>query len=75
MSKILMRRTELWRVNTEAEAEEIIKEAQADGGDLTKKTIELKQRKAKGIVVEENKKVTVQVDYEGQWDVEVAGGE
>lgn len=70
MSKTLMRRTEIWRVDTDEEAQEIIREALADGGDLTKKVIEIKQRKAKGLVVDENKKVTTQVDYAGQWEVE-----
>lgn len=72
MSKVLMRRTEIWRCDTEAEADEIIVEASKDG-DLTKKTIEVKQRKSKGQVIDENKKVTVQVDYAGQWDLEGEG--
>lgn len=72
MSKVLMRRTEIWRCDTEAEADEIITEASRDG-DLTKKTIEVKQRKSKGQVIDENKKVTVQVDYAGQWDLEGEG--
>lgn len=72
MSKVLMRRTEIWRCDTEAEADEIIAEASRDG-DLTKKTIEVKQRKSKGQVIDENKKVTVQVDYAGQWDLEGEG--
>lgn len=67
MSKVLMRRTEVWRVDTEQEAQEIINEAARSGGDLTKKIVEVKQRKAKGQVVEENLKVTTQVDYAGQW--------
>ena len=32
MSKVLMRRTEIWRVDTESEAQEIIKSATEDGG-------------------------------------------
>lgn len=67
MSKILMRRTEVWRVDTEQEAQEIINEAARSGGDLTKKIVEVKQKKSKGQVVEENLKVTTQVDYAGQW--------
>lgn len=69
MSKVLMRRTEIWRVNTEAEAQEIIAEAAKDG-DLTKKIVEVKQKKAKGVVIDENLKVTTQVDYAGQWPSE-----
>lgn len=67
MSKVLMRRTEVWRVDTEQEAQEIINEAARSGGDLTKKIVEVKQKKSKGQVVEENLKVTTQVDYAGQW--------
>lgn len=67
MSKVLMRRTEVWRVDTEQEAQEIINEAAHSGGDLTKKIVEVKQKKSKGQVVEENLKVTTQVDYAGQW--------
>lgn len=66
MSKVLMRRTEIWRVDTEKEAQEIIDEA-AKEGDLTKKIIEVKQKKSKGQVVDENLKVTTQVDFAGQW--------
>lgn len=69
MSKVLMRRTEIWRVDTEAEAQEIIAEAAKDG-DLTKKIVEVKQKKAKGVVIDENLKVTTQVDYAGQWPSE-----
>lgn len=69
MSKVLMRRTEIWRVDTENEAQEIIAEAAKDG-DLTKKIIEVKQRKSKGMIVDENLKVTTQVDYAGQWPTE-----
>ena len=69
MSKVLMRRTEIWRVDTEKEAQEIIDEA-AKEGDLTKKIIEVKQKKSKGQVVDENLKVNTQVDFAGQWPTE-----
>jgi len=59
MSIVLMRRTEMWRADTEAEAQEIIDEAMDSGGDLTKKTIERKTKKAKGEIVAENLRVTV----------------
>lgn len=70
MSKVLMRRIEVWRVDTEAEAQEIIAEAATENGDLTKKIVEVKQRKSKGLVVAENLKVTTQLDYAGQWPTE-----
>ena len=37
MAKVLMRRTEIWRVDTEKEAAEIIDQSLVDGGELTKK--------------------------------------
>lgn len=48
MAKVLMRRTEMWRCDTESEAQEVIKAATAEGGELTKKVIEVKTKKAKG---------------------------
>lgn len=71
MSKVLMRRVELWRVDSEDEAQDIIDDALQSGGDLTKKTIEIKQKKKGGQVIAENLKVTVQVDFAGQWPEEV----
>lgn len=73
MAKVLMRRIEIWRVDTESEAAEIIKESTVDGGELTKKTIEVKQKKSKGAIVDENLKVTTQVDFAGQFE-DVTGG-
>lgn len=70
MAKVLMRTTEIWRVDSESEAQEIIAEAAGQGGELTKKTIEVKQRKSKGQVIDENLKVTTQVDFAGQWPTE-----
>lgn len=75
MAKVLMRRTEMWRCDTESEAQEVIKAATAEGGELTKKIIEVKTKKAKGQVVDENLRVTVQVDYAGQFDTENGGEE
>lgn len=74
MSKVLMRRTEVWRCDTENEAQEVIKAATADGGELTKKTTEVKTKKSKGQIVDENLRVTVQVDYAEQFDTEVEEG-
>lgn len=74
MGKTLMRRTEIWRVDSESEAQEIIKAATVDGGELTKKTIEVKTKKSKGQIIDENLKVTVQVDFAGQFE-DAGGGE
>lgn len=68
MGKVLMRRTEIWRVDSESEANEVIRDSTTDGGELTKKTIEVKTKKSKGQVIDENLKVTVQVDFAGQFD-------
>lgn len=73
MAKVLMRRTEMWRCDTEGEAQEVIKNATANGGDLTKKTIEVKTKKAKGQIIDENLRVTVQVDYAGQFEADSGG--
>jgi hypothetical protein len=70
MAKVLMRTTEIWRVDNETEAQEVINDALSQGGELTKKTIEIKQRKSKGQVIDENLKVSTQVDYAGQWATE-----
>lgn len=67
MAKVLMRTTEIWRVDTEAEAQEVITDALSTGGELTKKIVEVKQRKSKGQVIDENLKVTTQVDYADQF--------
>ena len=67
MSKVLMRRTEVWRVDTEQEAQEIINEAARSGGDLTKKIVEVKQKKSKGQVVEENLTPTTHLANARQW--------
>lgn len=67
MAKVLMRTTEIWRVDTEAEAQEVIFNAFSSGGELTKKVVEVKQRKSKGQVIDENLKVTTQVDYASQF--------
>lgn len=71
MAKVLMRRTEIWRADDETEAQEIIQEAIENGGELTKKTVEVKTKKSKGQIVDENLRVTVQVDFAGQWPEEV----
>ena len=60
--KVLMRRTETWKCESEREAQEIINAAIDEGGELTKKTVELKQKKVKGEVVDECLKVITQVD-------------
>lgn len=73
MSKVLMRRIEIWRVDDEDEAQEIINESIESGGDLTKKTVEVKQKKSKGAIIMENLKVTTQVDFAGQWPEDEEG--
>lgn len=68
MSKVLMRKIETWRVDTEAEADEIINNAANGEGELTKHTIEHKTKKVKKQIVDENYKVTIQLDYAPQFD-------
>jgi len=68
----LLRRTEEFAADTEAEIEGIIVSATADGGEVTKKTVTLKQRKQKGEIVEEHFKVDVQVTYDTIWETAVS---
>lgn len=72
---VLMRRTEIWRAYDEDEAEGIIEDAISNGGELTKKIIEVKQKKSKGEVIDENLKVTIQVDYAPQFENKAIGEE
>lgn len=81
MAKYLISTTEVYRIDTEAEATRAIEEAKADDSYiLGKYTSEHKERKSKGEVVDEYWKLTltklfndikapdayVQVDYEVQ---------
>jgi hypothetical protein len=67
MAKVLMRTVESWRVDTEDEAQEVIATAISSGGELSKKVVEVKQRKLKGQITDEILKVTVQVEYANLW--------
>ncbi len=66
--KRCMRITEVWAVDTEEEAQEIINNAIESNGELTKKTVELKTKKSKGVIIDQAYKVTVQVDICGMFD-------
>lgn len=68
MSKRCLRATEVWGVDTEEEAQEIIEQAAKGEGELTKKTVELKTKKSKGVIIDQMYKVTVQVDYSALFD-------
>ena len=74
MAKTLLRIVETWKVDTEAEAAEVIAQAIETGGELTKKTVELKQKKKQGEIIAEALKVSLQIDYEGFWDDLDIGG-
>lgn len=66
--KEILRVTEEWSADSEEEIEQIINDATSNGGELTKKTVELKQKKKKGMILAEKYKVTTQVTYTDIWD-------
>lgn len=68
--KRLMRVTNIYSCDTEDEAQEIINEDK-ETGELIKKTIEVKQKKSKGVVIAEILKVTTVVDVCTEWFEEV----
>ena len=59
--------------DTQKEIDDLIAEATAKGGELTKKIVEIKQKKSKGEVVAEHFKVTLQVTYDEIWSDFVKG--
>ena len=72
MAKIMMTKTEVWRVDTEEEAEALIQESvNKSGGELKKKTIERKTKKSKGMIIDENLKVSFTIYFADQFDTEV----
>jgi len=66
----LLRITSEYVAQTESEVNQLIKDATTNGGELTKKIIETKQKKSKGQVVDECLKVILQVTYSLLWDEE-----
>ncbi len=52
MAKYLLRTEEVYRVDSESEAQELIEEAKQDAYTLTKYNCEYHERKAKGEVVD-----------------------
>lgn len=60
MSKYLIKTTETYRADSEAEANELIEKAKKDPKyEVTKSTIESKTLKAKGEIVDEWKRVSI----------------
>ena len=60
MSKYLIKTTEIYRCDTEKEANDLIDKAKAATEyEVTKSTIENKQTKSKGEIIDEWKRVTV----------------
>ncbi len=56
--KTLIQTTEVYRVDSEREVDQLLNDAESRG-DLTKKIVETKQRKAKGEIIDEAFKVTI----------------
>lgn len=71
MAKTMMTKTEVWRVDSEKEAEDLIQEIVSEsGGELKKKTIERKTKKSKGMIIDENFKVSLTIYFADQFDME-----
>ena len=71
----ILRTTNEYSCDTENEINEIIAEEEANGGEITKKTVEKKQKKSKGEIVAEKFKVTIQCTYAGIFDYLNEGAE
>ena len=64
MAKTILRVTEIWACDSEDEANRLLDEkVETCGGDVSKKTIERKTKKSKGVIIDEKFRVTIQVDY------------
>lgn len=66
MAKLLRVREE-WRADSEREAEGVINDACQNGGVLLKKEVAVKQKKAKGEVIDEYFHVITTVEYDTPW--------
>lgn len=64
--KRLMRVTNIYACDSEEEAQEVINQA-SEEGVLVKKTVEVKSKKSKGVVIAECLKVTTVVDVDTAW--------
>lgn len=70
MPKVL-KTTTVYRCLSQAEADALVEDMRKNGeGEVTKTSIELKQKKSKGLVIDENYKVTIQMDFAPQFEVE-----
>lgn len=72
MSKMLNQTTEIYRVDTEEEVQAFIEEAKADaianGYVLKSCSYTIKEKKAKGEVIDSAYQVKVVKDYSGFWE-------
>lgn len=71
----LLRTTNEYSCDTENEIDEIVAEEEEKGGEITKKTVEKKQKKSRGEIIAEKYKVTIQCTYAGIFDYLNEGGE
>lgn len=63
MAKYLVSTVETYRVDTEAEAQEFIEQLKRDKGEVLKHSIEYKEQKAKGEVIQDWYRLTVKRRY------------
>lgn len=71
----ILRTTNEYSCDTESEINEIVAEEEEKGGEITKKTVEKKQKKSKGEIIAEKYKVTIQCTYTGIFDYLNEGAE
>ena len=69
----LLRTTNEYSCDTEKEIDDIIAKEQAEGGEITKKVVEKKSKKAKGEVIGEKYKLTIQSTYAQIFDYLIEG--
>lgn len=69
MAKYLINRTDIFRVDNEQEAKDFIEELKStSGGDVVKHSIEYKEQKQKGELVQSWYRVTVKTVYNEEKD-------
>ena len=60
-------KTFVYRIESETEFAPLIETLLADGGEVVKKTLERKEKKMKGLLVEECFKATIVIKYNDIW--------
>ena len=70
MSKYLINQVETFRVDSEQEAKDFIEELKKEGGEVLKHSIEYKEQKSKGEVIQSWYRVVVKRQYNDEKEPE-----